>query len=385
MAELTVTVDKLKPGMVLSDAVHSPTGKKLLNGGIALTDEYIETIKQNSVERVMVLVYDQYSKALASDTGTANVTATVSRFVEEDGAKKLKIDSSSSKKSHAIAIERTKKFFDDIKQGATVETDAIIGSVNTLVGDVLSNPHAFSNLSILKMKDEYTYVHSVDVAVLAVLMGTNMKMQKTDLFTLAAAGLLHDVGKMLVPEALLNKPGKYTDAETAQMHKHSFLGYKLLKRENIDERVANCVLEHHEWVNGKGYPFGKTGIYLDDFSKIIAVCDVFNALTTQRSYRSPMEPYKAVKVIAMEAGSHLDPELAKVFQRVIGMYPNGTIVLASDGSRCRVVEQNTTLPLRPVLEVIQDASGNKPAVPEVMDLASRKDIFIKEIVPSRPV
>ncbi|MEK6796006.1 MAG: HD-GYP domain-containing protein [Spirochaetota bacterium] len=384
MAELTVTIDKLKPGMVLSDAVNAPTGRKLFESGVALTEEHIETIKKSGVERVMVLVYDQYSKALASDTGTAANVSTASRFIEEDGAKKLKIDSASSVRSHAIAIERTKKFFDDLKQGATIESTAIIGAVNTLVGDVLSNPHAFSNLSILKMKDEYTYVHSVDVAVLAVLMGTNMKMQKADLFTLAAAGLLHDIGKMLVPDAILTKPGKYTDAEMTQMKKHSFLGYKLLKRENIDDRVANCVLEHHEWVNGKGYPFGKTGIYLDDFSKIIAVCDVFNALTTQRSYRDPMEPYKAVKVIAMEAGSHLDTELAKVFQRVIGMYPNGTIVLASDGSRCRVVEQNTTLPLRPVLEVIQDASGTKPSVPAVMDLAERKDIFIKEIVPTRP-
>jgi putative nucleotidyltransferase with HDIG domain len=292
----------------------------------------------------------------------------------------LPIDSPKARETHRLAIDRTRVFFDEVKNGKSLAPETIAATVDSLVAEVIVNQQAFSNLSILKMKDEYTYVHSVDVAILSALIGMAMNLPKNDLFTLAMAGLLHDVGKMLVPADILGKPSALTDDEMAQMKKHSFLGYKLLKRENIDERIANCVLEHHEWVNGKGYPFGKTGINLDDFSKVIAVCDVYTAITSDRPYKKAMEPFKAVKVVVAEAGTHLDAETAKLFQRVVGIYPNGTIVRLSNGSICRVVGQNINTPLRPQLQVLRDVTGKDAAATVTIDLASQKTLFLQDII-----
>ncbi|MBI4979788.1 MAG: HD-GYP domain-containing protein [Spirochaetes bacterium] len=379
MAEVSTPVDKLKTGMVVSDTVYGPSGRKLIESGIAVTDEMIAMLKNYEVTQVMIFVAEQYKKIeLPKAFPQVSSTNAAERFVEENGVRCLKIDSSAAKETHTVTIDRTKKIFAAVK-AESFSPDALKQTVNDLVAGVMGNPQAFSNLSILKMKDEYTYAHSVDVAVLAALLGTALGMDKASITILSTAGLLHDVGKLLVPDTILNKPGKYTDPEMAQMKKHSFLGYKILKRENIDERIANCVLEHHEWVNGKGYPFGKTGIHLDDFSRIIAVCDVYNALTTQRTYRDPMAPYAAVKAVITEAGTHLDHEFTKAFQRVVGVYPNGTVVTLSDGTTCRVIDQNPNVPLRPVLALCAAGGGAKDGN-IIINLSEQKELFIKDVV-----
>lgn len=374
MATKKTPLADVREGMVTSEQVFSDNGRKLIERGVTITRDMLRLLKTYYVDYVPIHE-DDPSEAKEEEPAKAQ-----GPVIEENGKRIFRIDSKRAKERHSLSIERTAKLFENVKETNELPIADARETVEGLVTEVLGNPQAFSNLSILRMKDEYTYVHSVDVAVLATLVATEMQMDKKDIFDLSLAGILHDVGKMLVPDEVLNKPGKFTPPEMEQMKKHAFLGYKILKKENVPEEVADYVLEHHEWVNGKGYPFGKRDIYLHTQSKILAVCDVFNALVTQRSYKNPIPAYKAVRILASEAGTHLDQNIVRVFQRIIGVYPNGTAVRLSDGSVARVVEQNSSLPMRPVLGMVQTKDG-RPEAPTAVNLQERKDLFIKEIVP----
>lgn len=359
MAKRNVPIWLVRPGMVTAEPVIDRRLGVLAEEGVTLTEDVIDRARTAGVETIGIVDED---------------------FVPLNKHIELKIDDPSTIKKQTEAIDKTERLFTDVRKKKQLDFDNAKTTAVSILDEALHNPQAFANLRNLKLKDEYTYQHSVDVAGLCVLIGRELNLSRVNMETLVVAALLHDVGKMLIPESVLNKPARLETNEETIMRKHSLYGYQILKRENVGERIANIVLEHHEAMDGSGYPFAKKGEALDEFSRIVAVCDVYSALTTDRVYRKAMAPYKAIKIVAAEANAHLDPEYAKIFQRVIGVYPNATYVLMSDGATGRVVEQNPNLPMRPIIQVIADKDNKRVDDIETIDLAERKDIFIKHIV-----
>lgn len=367
--------EELEQGMLVAAPVFSGISREeILGPGTTLSDELIQRIANQNVKAVLISFGDEDER---------EQEMIERNLIEEEGSFTLRIDSVKAKEVHALVIERTTKVFEEIRNNERVDVPVMKELANSLVSEVLGNPQAFSNLSAIRTKDEYTYAHSVDVGVLAIIMGKEMGLSEEELRLITLGGLLHDIGKMRLPFELLNKEGVYTKDERDLMKSHTVKGYKMLVKQNVDARVADIALHHHEWVDGKGYPDSITGDSLDTFSKIVSICDVYNVLTMQKMYKPAIPPYKSMQILAGEVNTHFDKEIAKVFQQVIGVYPNGTMVVLSDGIACRVIDQNPDFPIRPVLQVFMDEGGFAKREIELIDLSIRKDLYIKEVLYKR--
>ncbi len=203
------------------------------------------------------------------------------------------------------------------------------------------------NMIDLKVFDDYTYSHSVNVAVLSIIIGVTMGLGRKELTKLGLGALLHDIGKVFIDKDIVNKPGKLTDEEFSSMKMHSKLGYDYVRdRFQLPVKSYVAVLDHHERYDGSGYPNSKKGDEISDFGKMIALADVYDALTSERPYRKALPPSEAMEYIMGNSQVHFDPELVKVFSRKVAPYPVGTLVKLSNGMTGLVVENYEAFCLR---------------------------------------
>lgn len=229
-------------------------------------------------------------------------------------------------------------------------------------------------LSSIKVFDEYTFAHSVNVSILSMLIGDRLGLQKGDIARLGVAGLLHDIGKTYVPQSILSKPGKLDEQEWGLMKYHTVFGAVELSRSKALREIADALfvaMQHHVHYNMNGYPQREGGWNLRLFSRIITVADYFDAMTTTRIYQDPLTPDKALRFIVEKSGEVFDPFLAKVFVRAMGVYPVGTIVKLSTGEKAVVIRQNEDgIIHRPVVVLLED--GVAPDESEHVDLNRRR-------------
>lgn len=214
----------------------------------------------------------------------------------------------------------------------------------------INDNHAIAvDINALKTSDEYTFKHSVDVATMSMIIAKKMKYSEDDIYNIGIAGLLHDIGKSKVPLEILNKPAKLNDDEFAIMKKHTIFGYEILKeKENFSKVISLAVLQHHEKMNGRGYPLGVTSEKISDFAKILSVADVYDALVTERPYKKALSQRTAIEMI-MSMTEELDITAMKSFFQTVILYPVDTTVQLSNGEKARVVKNNEGSVLRPTV------------------------------------
>ena len=233
------------------------------------------------------------------------------------------------------------------------------------------------NLMDIKSFDDYTFTHNINVATISLFIGEALGLSKDDLFELGMGCMLHDVGKINIPIEILNKNGKLTDQEFAQMKSHPMKGFEILqKSRNISERARRVALEHHEKYDGSGYPNNIRGNAISLFGRICAVADVYDALTTDRPYRVAMQPYDAMKILIAGIDKHFDPNILNTFIRKFSIYPAGSLVKLNDGSIALVLRNNPQAVIRPVLKIITNSKGRHLKERVEVDLLSNKTLFI---------
>lgn len=257
-------------------------------------------------------------------------------------------------------------FEDDIKERAlqgvaymysnSDSADAVTAAhdISSLITRTVSNSPAINiSLKELKISDEYTFKHCVDVATMGTLVGQKLKLRKSDIQDIATAGILHDIGKVKIPNEILNKPGKLTPEEFKVIQQHPVFGYDLLKdRLDISETTKYGVLMHHEKVDGTGYPLKIKSDRIHFAGKLLSVVDVYDALVTKRPYRKDLiEPAQALEMM-MAMSNQFDITILRAFLDCIVIYPIGTILILSDGLTYKVIGQNTGYPLRPIVSNI---------------------------------
>lgn len=212
------------------------------------------------------------------------------------------------------------------------------------------------DINALKTSDEYTFKHSVDVATIAMILGKQQGLSQKQIYELGVAGLLHDIGKTKVPISILNKPDKLTNEEFAIIKKHSVFGYNMLQEHNdFNNEICMAVLQHHEKLNGKGYPLGFPKEKITHYAKILAVSDIYDALVTERPYKKAFSHRDAVELI-MSMTEELDISAIKSFLASVILYPVDSIVKLSNGEIAKVVKNNTKHALRPI--VVGITTGN---------------------------
>jgi len=274
--------------------------------------------------------------------------------------------------------------FQDVRMGKAVDAEHCLPLVADIADSVERNPGAIVSLARLKTSDDYTFMHSVAVCALMVSLGRQLGLSEADCREAGLAGLVHDLGKALMPPDVLNKPGALTPEEFAIMKGHPEAGHRmLLEGKGVGEVPLDVCLHHHEKVNGKGYPHGLKGDEISLFARMGAVCDVYDAITSNRPYKTGWDPADSIQKMAQWAkDGHFDERIFQAFVKSIGIYPTGSLVKLKSGRLAIVVEQGSASLLKPQVKVFYSTKASEPLVPELLDLGRSSDEIVSREVPS---
>jgi HD-GYP domain-containing protein (c-di-GMP phosphodiesterase class II) len=323
----------LREGMILGKSLRSKDGSLLLQQGQYIKTAYITIIHQLGYQGVYI--FDN----LSEDIIIESIIDDELRLSAVKAIKDVYITSAYEKKGPNL----------DLTKEIAAE----------LVDKIINNKDIIVNMVDLKVFDDYTYYHSVNVAILSLILGVALNYTRSELFKLGLSALLHDIGKVFIDKNIIEKQGKLTNEEFDEIKKHPLFGYNYLKDKlDIPTKSFLGALQHHEKFDGSGYPEHMKGMDISVFGRLIAVADVYDALTSDRPYRSAMLPSEAMEYIMGGAGTLFDPEYVFLFTRKVAAYPLGTCVKLSNGVTGIVVENYEDCCMRPKLKVISNATQN---------------------------
>ena len=264
--------------------------------------------------------------------------------------------------------------FEEARKGHVLELAEAVALVDEIIQSVSRNPGALLSLSRLRNKDDHTYMHSVAVSALMVALGRLMDIGGEPLKNIGLAGLLHDVGKAVIPDGIINKPGKLTALEFDLVKTHARRGWEMLNAEaGMNGMVLDVCLHHHEHVDSTGYPDQLSGDYLSLPARMAAVCDVYDALTSDCSYRRAYSPADAIRKMTEVQDTHFDKMVFHAFVKTVGIYPAGTLVQLRSGRMAVVTDQSAKSLTTPVVKAFFSTKTNEPFPPVLVDTSKIPD------------
>ncbi|SFK96844.1 HD-GYP domain, c-di-GMP phosphodiesterase class II (or its inactivated variant) [Nitrosomonas aestuarii] len=282
-----------------------------------------------------------------------------------------------AKKIHAKTKEAVTAMFNEVRMGKAVRVEEAVVLVDEINHSMARNANAMLSLIRLKTADEYTYLHSVAVCVLMIALGKQLGLQGAALKQVGVAGLLHDIGKMVIPGKVLNKPGKLTEDEFAIVKNHPRRGWEILKTVfQVNEPALDVCLHHHERMDGKGYPEKLSANNLTLYARMGSICDVYDAISSERCYKKGWEPAEAIKKMAEWKGGHFDETVFHAFVKTIGIYPIGTLLKLKSDRLGIVIEQSEKSLVMPVVKVFFSLHSNCHIPFEIVDLSESTDSVV---------
>lgn len=361
-----ISIDALKPGMYVTEITHQTGAVKIKSSGRVGSQAVIDTLKKRGVRKLIVDMARQDPPAdSASDTSqAAPATAKekpqrVSFSSEIIRAEKLHKQGKAIQKSLLATVKKGLPFDDKIPQDFSQK----------LVASIDRNPDALLCLTKIREKDDYLLEHSLNVAIILANFGRYLKMDEAEVEALAHAGFLHDLGKIQIPDAILHKPGRLSDDEMQVMKQHVQFGVEALQQANIEPALVRTVSEHHERLDGLGYPAGTAGQDISHAGRMLAIADMYDALTAERVYKPGMSCQKALKILLSDCPARLDKALVDKFIHCMGVFPVGSLVKLNTNKLAMVMQQNAS-PAKPVVKIFYSVSGGHYVEPKDVDLAS---------------
>ncbi len=267
----------------------------------------------------------------------------------------LCLDPELDKELEIKALSEIKNFYNKLENDNSKVTNESISIfsevVNELVAELLYKKELTNNIMIFRNHDEYTYQHCLSVANLSISTGISLGLKNEMLHELGMAGFLHDIGKVVIPKEIINKTGKLTENEFKLMKKHPFAAVNMLKG-LVSKEILEGIISHHEKFDGTGYPYGKKGENISLYGKILAICDVYHALTSNRPYRRPCFPPEVIEYLMGNAEKHFDYDILNIFLKNVVAFPVGTYVKLSNKMNGVVIKNNIENNLRPIIRIL---------------------------------
>ncbi|AHL34409.1 phosphodiesterase [Pseudomonas brassicacearum] len=308
---------------------------------------------------------DSYAQSVMAVVAEDKTKVVVSVSVEEEAKVARKL----CERSKTAVME----MFNQARMGATIELQGADQLITTITNSITRNPHALISLARLKSINEYTYMHSVAVSGLMIGLARQLNLSCTNVHEAGLAGLLHDIGKMAIPQKILDKPGKLTSEEFLTIYQHPELGGQiLLNNRHISALVLDVCLHHHEKMDGTGYPHQLAGEQISLFGRMASICDVYDAVTSDRPYKKGWGPADAMHKMAAWEG-HFDPVIFQAFVKYMGIFPIGSLVRLESGRLAVVIEQNDSSLLTPNVKVFFSTQNNHSIPRVIVDLSDQKN------------
>lgn len=352
-----VPLNLISPGMKVGRPVINGNGQVLLNAGVILTEKYLHRLKLLGIP---------------------------SLYIEDGYLPDLQVDDVISEETRIKAITRVKGLLKEHTRslGASEHnSQQIYATVNEIIDQLLSNNRLIVNLIDIRAMDDYIFAHSVNVCVLALMTGIVLGYSRSKLFHLGMGAMLHDMGKILVPKEILDKPGKLTDEEYAVVKQHPDHGIKLLKDNPHVSNLARLVVhQHHERYCGQGYPQGLRDSEIHEFAQITGMVDMYDALTADRVYRKAFPPHEAYEMISAAGDYLFKYDIIDPFLSNIAAYPAGTMVELSSGELAIVVGTKKGFSLYPRVRVMFDQQKKPVTEVRELELLDYRNLVISRVI-----
>jgi putative nucleotidyltransferase with HDIG domain len=351
------------PGMVLAgDVITYDSNTKLMEKGTVLNEKDIARLAFHSIIDVPIEDSPVQSEAPANSADTGLTYSERLKQSEEFKEFKADFEECANKFEHTIG--------DIIKGNDDLDLDEMMTPIYSLLGHGRTTSNIFDMLHNLRLYDDATYTHCINVALITNILAQWLKWNESEIEIATQAGLFHDIGKLLIPDSIITKPGQLTDAEYSMVKTHPQKGYEAMRQLNISTHVKNAALMHHERCDGTGYPLKLQGPQIDKFAKAVAIADVYDAMTSARYYRGPLCPFIAISMFEEEGFQKYDPEMILAFlHNIVNTYLLNTVRL-NTGERGEIIFINSTHLSRPTIKVGDD----------YIDLSKCPAVYIQEIL-----
>lgn len=361
-----VRTDSILPGMIVARNVTSFNGRVLLTAGTVLRESYSLPLINNGIAAIYVVDH------LAPDVEPEDV---VPPRVRQELAQEL---SQVMADVAPLFTEATRRGL--AKFAVSLNLERLEKTVDRVVDSILRTPKVVYNLQDIRVADDYTLGHSVNVCILSALMGSIMGYRPHELRDLAIGAVLHDIGKVAIPPDIMNKPGPLTPQEFQLMKEHTTYGWQILRSQQIRATAAIMALQHHERWTGGGYPRNLRGDEIYKHSRICALVDVFDAMTADRVYRKGFSPARALDVMATEMKGFFEPGLLVSFMQCVAPYPVGSLVEVNGGRQGVVLEVPRGKTYQPRIRLLLEPDGTPLAEPFELDLDKRPEFRVTRLV-----
>ncbi|MCM3783230.1 HD-GYP domain-containing protein [Neobacillus mesonae] len=358
-----VPIHMLQPGMKLGRRIYNDEGIVLLGEKVELTNGLIQRLGQLGFSYV---------------------------YIHDPNTDDIEFPELLREETRIQAMKEIKCQFSMLSSGSMRSPyphlgKVFVGLMELILDDIGTRQDVMIMLSGMQSMDHALYEHSLNVCIYSLVLGKALGYEHKKLMELGLGALLHDIGKTQIPAEILQKPGKLTNDEYEIVKNHTVYGFKLLKDEpGIPLISAHCALQHHERLDGRGYPQGLAGSEIHEFGKLIALTDSYDAMTTNRIYQNALLPHQAVEMLFAGSGTQYDQKMLELFRDYAAIYPVGLTIQLNTGETAVVVRIHPKAPQRPVVRVIMDQEGNTLASPYELDLLNRLSVMITGVMGESP-
>lgn len=369
-------ISSLIPGMIVGEDVFSYSNQLIIPKGLRLTDKAITRLEFHAIPYVKIKDFeDEDFDAPVTEDEMTSSSKNQATDIRSDNSYSDIIQASPQfqkfRQDFDNTVDELKNSINDIVQkGTEINTDTLLNQASALINGMNTQTDFFNMLHNMRQYDDLTYTHCMNVALISRILAEWLGMSKEDIETATLCGLLHDIGKLAIPDNLIKKPSKLTEAEYRIVKTHTIEGYRILEKQNISIHIKNVALMHHERCDGSGYPFGLESSKIDPFAKIVGIADVYDAMTAARVYRGPLCPFQVIEIFEKEGFQKYDAAyILKFLENVVMTYMNNRVLL-SDGTQGDIIYINHAQLSRPMIK-----SGSK-----FVDLSERPDLYIERIL-----